>query len=149
MADETAEPGDELGVWLQWKAPQVPSGAATSWEAAAEAALDDPETGVGDDPASGRVLTTDPAWDEALGTLAADPEFHRRRELLGEIGLHVVVREVDEWTLTPWPSDELVDDVVLTIPAAQVLAADPRSELYLEAVVSLITSAQENLGLGD
>ncbi|WP_284533470.1 hypothetical protein [Nocardioides sp. T2.26MG-1] len=138
-----------LGVWLQWKAPQAPPGVVTAWDAAAEAELDDPETGVGDDPAYGRVVTTDPAWDEALETLAADPEFHRRRELVGGIGLHVVVREVDEWTLMPWPSDELVDDVVLTVPAAQVLAAESRAELYLEAVVALITSTQENLGLGE
>ena len=145
MDDDTSAP--DVGVWLQWKAPELPPGVTTAWDAEADELLDDPETGVGDDPAYGRVVTTDPAWDEALATLAADPEFHRRRELIGGIGLHVVVREADEWTLTPWPSDELVDDVVLTVPAAQVLAAESRADLYLEAVVTLITSTQENLGL--
>jgi hypothetical protein len=139
--NDVDEPVLSLGVWLQWKAPQVPPGVSTAWDA--EMAEES------DDPAYSRVVTTDAAWDEALETLAADPEFHRRRELIGEIGLHVVVREVDEWTLTPWPSDELVDDVVLTVPAAQALDADPRSAFYVEAVVALITSTQENLGLGE
>lgn len=144
--DDVDESGPSLGVWLQWKAPQVPPGVVTAWDPETEA---DPDPETGDDPAYGRVVTADPAWDEALEILAADPEFHRRRELIGGIGLHVVVREADEWTLMPWPSDELVDDVVLTVPVAQALAAEPRADFYLEAVVALITSTQENLGLGE
>ncbi|HEY0950365.1 hypothetical protein [Nocardioides sp.] len=134
---------DGLGLWLQWKSGRLPAGVTTAWDPEVEAALDAP-----DDPAFGRVPTTDPAWDDALATLAADPEFHRRRALIGDIGLHLLVRDVDGAELRPWPSETEVENVVLTVPAADARTEhDERVADYLEVVVFLVTSTQENLGL--
>jgi len=134
---------DGLGLWLQWKSARLPDGVTTAWDPEPEDALDE-----ADDPAYGRVPTTDPAWEDALATLAADAEFHRRRALIGGIGLHLLVRDVDEAELRPWPSESHVDDVVLTLPAADArVGHDERVAYYVEAVVLVVTSTQENLGL--
>lgn len=146
-ADDGAAPTDDvddaLGLWLQWKSHHRPEGVTTAWDAEVEGTLEEP-----DDPAHGRVPASDPAWDDALAALAADPEFHRRRSVLGGIGLHLVVRDVDEASLQPWPSETEVQHVVLTLPAFQArLDHEARTADYLEAVVALVTSTQQNLGL--
>lgn len=144
-AASSVDVDDALGLWMQWKSHRLPDGVATSWDPEIEDVVDDP-----DDPAFGRVPATDPAWDDALAALAADPEFHRRRTLLGAIGLHLVVRDVDEASLQPWPSETDVQHVVLTLPAVQARTdREARAADYLEAVVALVTSTQENLGLED
>ena len=94
----------------------------------------------GDDPAYGLVPTSDEAWDAALGVLATDEEFLRRRAALDPLALHVVVRDVDELELSAWPDPDAAESVVLTVPAAIVLAEESRVEAYLDAVVTLMTA---------
>ncbi|GAW50519.1 MULTISPECIES: hypothetical protein [unclassified Nocardioides] len=144
VAGLEAEPDDVLGVWLQWKSAHVPADVTTAWTQGGDLP---PE--MEDDPSYGRVPTADPAWGEALAVLAGDGEFQRRRDLIGDRGLHVVVGDVDEWLLTPWPSEDDVEHVVLTVPAAAAVAAESRTEFYLDAVVTLVTSTQQQLGLDD
>lgn len=141
--DEVADPddvterlGDELGLTFQWCSAEVPPDVDTSY---------DPANDRGDDPEHGQVWTDDDEWTRTLALLDGDAEFHRRRAAIAGIGLHVVVRDIDEATLTPWPSDEDVRDVVLTVPAEAVLAAPRREDAYVEAVVTLVSSVVEAL----
>ena len=90
----------------------------------------------GDDPAYGLVPTSDEAWDAALGVLATDEEFQRRRAALEPLALHVVVRDVEELELSAWPDPDAVESVVLAVPCRSVLAEESRVEAYLDAVVT-------------
>lgn len=136
LDDVTEQLGDELGLTFQWCSSEVPPDVDTSY---------DPENDRGDDPEHGQVWTDDDEWTRTLALLDGDAEFHRRRAVIAGIGLHVVVRDIDEATLTPWPSDEDVQDVVLTVPVEAVLAAPRREDAYVEAVVTLVSSVVEAL----
>jgi hypothetical protein len=140
MSGEDEEPADAFGagLTLQWKSAEVPVGVETGW---------DPESDQGDDdPAHGRVPTSDEAWDAALGVLATDEEFQRRRAALEPIALHVVVRDIEELELSAWPDPDAVESVVLAVPTSLVLAEESRVEAYLDAVVTIMTAVQEALG---
>lgn len=138
--DEDDELSEQLGVWLQWRSVQVPDGVLTSW--GAEVAEID---GVlGDDPAFGRVPAADPQWHEALQQLAEDPEFHRRREAVSGLDLHVVVRDTDEATLTAYPDADAAEHAVLVVPVEAMTAEPDRVEAYVEAVVTLLVSLTED-----
>jgi hypothetical protein len=134
---EDAGPFDD-GLTLQWKSLEVPVGVETVWDP------DDDEHG--DDPAYGLVPTSDEAWAAALGVLATDEEFQRRRAALEPLALHVVVRDVEELELSAWPEPDAVESVVLAVPVSLVLAEESRVEAYLDAVVTLMTAVQEALG---
>jgi len=137
VGEELADaPADSLT--LQWKSREVPVGVETVW--------DPDDDAHGDDPAYGLVPTSDEAWDAALGVLATDEEFLRRRAALDPLALHVVVRDVDELELSAWPDPDAAESVVLTVPAAIVLAEESRVEAYLDAVVTLMTAVQDALG---
>lgn len=139
-AGEADELSERLGVWLQWRSVEVPDGVLTSW--GAEVAEID---GVlGDDPAFGRVPAADPQWQEALQQLAEDPEFHRRRDAVAGLDLHVVVRDTDEATLTAYPDADAAEHAVLVVPVAAMTAEPDRAEAYVEAVVTLLVSLTED-----
>ncbi|MEN8707382.1 MAG: hypothetical protein ABF306_14700 [Nocardioides marinisabuli] len=131
---------EQLGLHLQWRSTQVPEGVLTSWGAEI-AELDGV---VGDDPAFGRIPTDDPQWHEALSRLAADPEFHRRREAVADLELHVVVRDTDEATLSAYPDAEAAEHVVLVVPVGALTADADRAEAYVEAVVTMLVSLTED-----
>lgn len=134
--DDPGPFGDSLT--LQWKSREVPVGVETVW--------DPDDDRHGDDPAHGLVPTSDEAWDAALGVLATDAEFQRRRAALEPLALHVVVRDVEELELSAWPEPDAVESVVLAVPVTLVLAEESRVEAYLDAVVTLMTAVQEALG---
>ncbi|MCW2765719.1 MAG: hypothetical protein JWO11_1678 [Nocardioides sp.] len=139
-ADEIAEEelGGRVGLHLEWKTTSVPDGVTSNY---------DPETDwFGDDPRFGHTIVHDPDWVTALGRLDEDAEFHRRRATIGNVGLHVVVREVSETELVPWPSADAVENVVLLLPASLVSAAESRVDAYLEALVTLVASLQDQAG---
>lgn len=136
LADEDARDG----LTLQWCSTTVPPGVSTAFDA---------DRDLGDDPAHGLVATHDEAWETALDLLAEDAEYLSRRESLGDIRLHVVVRDVEEMELSAWPEPEAVEDVVLVVPAPLILAEDSRVDAYLEAVVTVVTSVQAQLGIAD
>lgn len=127
----------KLGLTFQWCATDPPDGVDTSFDPAADG---------GDDPGQPTVWSSDDEWTATLAVLDGDPEFHRRRTSLAAVGLHLVVRAVDEATLMAWPSDEDVRDVVLTVPVDVVMAAPTRHDAYVEAVVTLVTAVGEALG---
>ncbi len=134
------EGAGEADLTLQWCSSTVPPGVSTAFEA---------DLDFGDDPAWGRVVTHDEAWEAALGLLDEDAEYLTRRESLGDIRLHIVVRDVEEMELSAWPEPESVEDVVLVVPAPLILAEDSRVDGYLEAVVTIVTSVQAQLGIAD
>jgi hypothetical protein len=131
---------EQLGVHLQWKSTQVPQEVLTAWGAEV-AELDDV---VADDPGFGRIPTDDPHWHEALSRLAEDPEFHRRREAVASLELHVVVRDTDEATLSAYPDAEAAEHAVLVVPVAAMTAEADRVEAYVESVVTLLVSLTED-----
>lgn len=136
--DFTDHLGHKLGLTLRWCASDAPTGVETTYDPAA----DD-----GDDPDQSTVTTEDEEWTATLALLDGDPEFHRRRIRLAAVGLHVVVRDVDEATLMAWPTDDDMRDVVMTLPVEAVLAAPSRHDAYLEAVITLVTAVGEALGV--
>lgn len=138
--DEDEQPGLEgqhLGVTLEWKTADLPTGVTSYFDASLDL--------FGDDPRGGYAVTADPAWAEAMLRLDADAEFHRRRASISDVGLHLKVRESDEVELTPWPSDEVIDDVVMTLPREMFTDAEQRVEAYVDAVVELVLAVQERL----
>ncbi len=138
--DGVGDLADQLGIHLQWRSVQVPDGVLTSWgEEVAE--IDEV---VGDDPSFGRFPTDDPHWHEALSRLAEDPEFHRRREAVAGLELHVVVRDTDEATLSAYPDAEAAEHAVLVVPVAAMTAEPDRVEAYVESVVTLLVSLTES-----
>lgn len=139
--DEDEQPGLEgqhLGVTLEWKTLDLPAEVTSFFDPSLDL--------FGDDPAGGYAVTADPAWAEAMLRIDADQEFHRRRATISDVGLHLKVRECDEVVLTPWPSDEQVDDVVMTLPREMFTDAEQRADLYVDAVVDLVLAVQERLG---
>lgn len=136
---EEPRPGALLGLSLEWKTTDLPAGIESTFDPLME--------WTGDDPAYGRTVTVDPEWTEAVLRLDADPEFHRRRTTIADVGLHLKVREADEMVLTPWPSPEQVDDVVLSVPVG-MFAGQDRTEVYVQAVAELVLSVQDALGRG-
>ncbi|GEP37909.1 hypothetical protein NPS01_15720 [Nocardioides psychrotolerans] len=134
---DTPLPGSLLGLTLEWKTTDLPADMESTFDPRLDRA--------GDDPRHGRTITHDPAWAEAVLRLDADPEFHRRRASIGDVGLHLKVREAEEMELTPWPSEDQVDDVVLSVPVAAFTAKD-RVDVYVRAVAELVLTVQETLG---
>ena len=99
---------------LQWKTVEVPVGEETSWRPDGEHADDD-------DPGLPAVATTDEAWEAALSVLLDDEEVpDPSRGGWDWIGLHVVVRDVDEMELSAWEGDDGPDhgltDATLVVP---------------------------------
>lgn len=131
---------EQLGVHLQWRSTQVPEGVLTSWGAE----IAELDAVVGDDPAFGRIPTDDPHWHEALSRLAEDPEFHRRREAVAGLELHVVVRDTDEATLSAFPDADAAEHVVLVVPVEAITADPDRAEVYVESVVTMLVSLTED-----
>ncbi|NPC98439.1 hypothetical protein [Nocardioides sp. zg-DK7169] len=120
-------------VTLQWKVASPPPGVVTSY------GTDD----LGDDPETGVVATSDPAWDRARRDLGADPALVEELAGLDWLDLHLVVRDGDDVTepvLHPYPSPTSVRSVVLVVP--QSLFADPatRADAYVEAVQALVAA---------
>lgn len=139
--EESHQPGMEgqhLGVTLEWKTTDLPVGVTSFFDPSLDL--------FGDDPRGGYAVTADPSWAEAILRIDADLEFHRRRATISDVGLHLKVRECAEVALTPWPSDEVVDDVVMSLPRDLFTDAEQRVEVYVEAVVELVLSVQERLG---
>ncbi len=105
----------------------------------------------GEDPSFGLVPTSDAAWDTAVGLLLSDEEFLSRRAAMSGAGLHLVVRDVDEMELSGWPGPDdepgQISEIVLVVPVAMILAEDSRVQSYLQAVVTMVTAAQESLPL--
>lgn len=145
--DERQTLGEALGVSLRWRAAVVPPEVETG-------RADDQASGTADDdPAADAVPSADPAWDAALAVLAVDPEFLRRRALVDDVGLHVVVRESDEATLAAYPEDGPTEDVVLVVPVADhldeggaPLPLEERVQAHLDAVVTVLVETQSALG---
>lgn len=121
----------DFPVTLQWKVASPPAGVYTSH------GVDD----LGDDPETGVVTSSDPAWDQARRYLMDDPGLVEELGALDWLDLHLVVRETSEITepeLRPYPSPEAVRSVVLVVP--QSLFEDPttRAEAYAEAVQAMV-----------
>ncbi|KQQ43597.1 hypothetical protein [Nocardioides sp. Leaf307] len=142
MGDERLDDLEGPDVLLQWRTTQVPDRVDTDWDADALGGLD-----LGVDPTLGVVLARDPDLEEALLRLQADPEYQRRRALIDGIDLHLVVSEVAEPELTAWPTPEAVEHAVLEVPVGTFdLDGSPRTDTYLDLVVTLVVSVQEQLG---
>ena len=135
---------EDTRLTLQWKSREVPVGVTTEWRP--------DEDFLGEDPSLGHVPTRDEAWNTAVGLLLADEEFLSRRAAMSGVGLHLVVRDVDEMELSGWPGQDdepsQISEIVLVAPVAMILAEDSRVQSYLQAVVTMITAAQESLPLG-
>lgn len=131
-----------LGLTLRWRAAVVPP------------EVEAPRVGeTGDDPAVDPLPSTDPAWDAAVAVLAVDPEFQRRRALVDDVALHVVVRESEEATLAAYPEDGPTSAVVMVVPVADHLGDDEvplpleeRVQAHLDALVTLVVETQAALG---
>lgn len=122
---------------LQWRTTTVPAGVVTHFE---------PDLDLGDDPGWGQSFLEDQQWDHALEILTGDELFAARLGALGDIMLHVVVRDTDEAVVSLWPrpeeleEDEELEDAVLVVPTGTILAAASRTEAYVQAVQNLISS---------
>lgn len=132
-------PGTRIGITLEWKTLDLPVDIESTFDPVLDWA--------GDDPRHGHSVTLDPAWTEAVLRLEADPEFHRRRTSIAEVGLHLKVRDCEELELTPWPSEDEVDHVVLSVPIAGFADQD-RTDVYVQVVAELVLSVQDALGRG-
>jgi len=121
----------DFPVTLQWKVAAPPAGVYTSH------GVDD----LGDDPETGVVTSSDPAWDRARRYLADDPGLTEELGALDWLDLHLVVREdteVAEPELRPYPSPDKVRSVVLVVPQSLFADPDTRAEAYAEAVQAMV-----------
>jgi hypothetical protein len=130
----------DLGVTLAWCTEDVPARVETTYEES-----QDELNGALDDPDAGLPTLEDPDWDVAHAILAASDEFHDLRERIAGIQLAVVLRDMDEAELVPWPDAEAVETVVLRTPAEPFRELESRVTAYVETVVALAAEVEAAL----
>jgi len=135
----TTSDEDQLALVLAWCA-DAPPAVDSAW---------DPHTDdTSDDPATGLPACTDADWDAALTLLRASAEFVGVRNAIGGVALAVVVRDIEEAELVPWPDDGPLETVVLRTPADPFRRLDSRVEAYVETVVALAEEVDAALTQG-
>ena len=133
----SANTADGLGVGLAWCTDDVPAGVTTAYDAL----VDDPS----DDPGFGLPGLDDADWDAAQAILATSDEFLELRGRMDGIELVVVLRDLDEAEIVPWPEPDAVETIVLRSPAAPFRELDSRVAAYVETVVALATEVDAAL----
>ena len=133
----SADAADDPDVVLAWCTDDVPPGVTTDYDPHVDDLLDD--------PSSGLPRLEDPDWDTARAILAASDEFREVCEGLDGIGLVVVLRDIDEDELVPWPHEDAVETVVLRSAAAPFRDLESRVPAYVETVVALATEVGDAL----
>jgi len=121
-------PGSALPASLQWNAGSLPDGVTTTWESW----LDGLAAAMGqlDHPSMGQTVSTDPEWDAAVAA-AGDALASAR-----DTGVHLalVVRDVNEAESRRYSE---LRHAMRIVPAAEVLAAPTRREVYLRELRAL------------
>lgn len=129
---------------LRWLTEDLPSGVGSSWTA------DTPD--LGDDPAYGQVVASDPAWDVAAERLLLDPAVARTRAAVGErfgasydaVAVWLTLRDVEEPAIEVWPPADDDPDPQLVVTGTVAgddllgLTEEERTTAYLELVTGLL-----------